>query len=150
MGDRTSTAGLVCFVADSLEALRRETPGAHADLCRAVGQRVIRFRLGADRFDLRCQRGEAWLSGQKGEPAAWVDGEWADVVEVVEGRTTLIDQVLEGRISVRGPVDALLAIHDAIAAYMRGAAAGAAFPDLWRKFAMQVETTKPPATQGSP
>jgi hypothetical protein len=144
---------LTHLVADSLVALRRETPDAYRRLGRALGARTARFRIGVDCFVVHCAGREVGLGRPAPAAAAAaaaaaeveVETTWAAIVDIVEGRCTLLDALLDGRVFARGAPEDVAAVYDGMMEYVCGAVTGRSFPGMWGELRRAAEAR--PAAQ---
>lgn len=118
------------WVAAALDALRVELPWGYAAMCEALGAREVLITVSGQPAAVRCDGARATVSADAWRPAVALRATAAEVVALADGERTVAEAVIEGRVVMRGEVDDLLAAHDALVAFVRGAVRAPSF--AWR------------------
>lgn len=126
--------GFTAFLLESFAAMRREVPGAHAEVCRVLARRSVRIEVGGESPLLRFARGEVALGSGAGAATIEVRATKAAILDLVDARRTLVESVLGDAIFLRGGTHDLLVFHDGLTAYVHGAVRAPSFPSLLRDY----------------
>ncbi|MEZ4406578.1 MAG: hypothetical protein R3A52_08895 [Polyangiales bacterium] len=118
------------WVRAGLDALRAELPWGYAAMCEALGAREVLITVSGQPAAVRCDGARATVSAEVARPAVTLRATAAEVVALADGERTIAEAVIDGRVVMRGEVDDLLAAHDALVAFVRGAVRAPSF--AWR------------------
>lgn len=131
MTERTFAA----FLRRSLALLERDCPEAYGLVGRHLGARRVAIEIDGERLDVYCREGRLHVT-QGGElpPAAEARSTRGCLIELLDAATTLNDAVLTDGVALTGALDDLVAFHDALLVYFRGAVNSPAFPELLEVF----------------
>lgn len=128
------TAALPAYLERALELVQREAPLHFLGMRERLGARAVSIRI-ADAEPLRLQlRGAPpWVT--RGGPAELeVALGSADLDRFLLGELTLEQGIAEERLSIRGPLDDVLALLDALESWLHGALRSPSAPALHREF----------------
>lgn len=112
------------WVRRGVVGLARALPWAAARMDAALGDRLV---------ELSAEGESAWVTARSGvtrvfvappdgrRPAVTLHTSRRAIVALADGDDTLLDAVLSGRVVLRGDVADLVAVHDALMAFLQGA-----------------------------
>ena len=120
------------ILGESLDALRREVPELHAELRRKLAAWSVEIAIEDERFVMRAAPDRIELTD--GEAIARVRASKQALVALIDAQHTLADAVRAGAVALFAPAAALGDLHDALDAYLHGAARCSAFPGLLARF----------------
>lgn len=123
---------LARLLRESLACLAAESPTHHGALCRRLAGHAVGLRLDDECFELRGHAGGLRLV-PPGAARCRLRTDRATILAVLDGRRTLLAAVLADAIEVSGPIDHLLALHEALLDYVHGAARSPSFPTLLQR-----------------
>jgi hypothetical protein len=108
------------FLRAALACIGHETPGIHRRLLDVLGTRTIAIEVDAEPFTLAVVRGQ-WRCEPLGPADVEARSTLAHVHALLTGVDTLEDAVLEGRVHLRGTLDDLLVVDDALQLFTQAA-----------------------------
>jgi hypothetical protein len=120
--------------------LEREQPALYARLCRAFGAHRVNVSIGAEHVQIVGDGAALAVlprlptSRQDSAGVIWVESELGTIVSVLEAEAALLDVVWDDRVRVFGALDDLLAMHDALGAYLQAAVRCVSAPRLLQSF----------------
>lgn len=120
----------------SLACLWRESPAHHGALCRRLAGRAVALRLDDEILELRGEDGEVRVTTPRGATCR-VRTTRTTILAVLDGRRTLLDAVVAEEVAIGGPLDDLLALHEALVEYVHGAVRAPSFPSLLQRLRNQ-------------
>ena len=140
------------FLERCLDAIEKEAPVAYGRVVRGLGSRAVRVAIGDDVATLSMASGGHEIA----RDAEVVRGSRAQAtgcaVELImteaiigcllEGRRTILDAALDGDLVLRGSVDDLAALHDALVAFIHGAVRSPSTPRLLESY---LDRDRPPS-----
>lgn len=122
------------FLDRSLTAIAEQVPDLAAILARRLGELRVRLVIDGERVQVRRRDDRLVVLGDAPDCSTEFATDRATLVDLVEGRSTFLDDLLADRIALHGPVDELIAFHDALHVYLHGAVRSPALPALLDEF----------------
>lgn len=118
MGDR----GFGPFLLASLDAIADEAPAAYRVLQRALGNRAVSICVDGERMRLDMTGTRHVLRRVDDACAVDLVTDSPTLVRLLEARCTLVGLAMDGPLFLRGAPEDLAALHDALLAFVHGAA----------------------------
>jgi len=122
------------FLSRSLELLQHEAPDGYAVVRERLGKRSVRLDVEGKVLDLRLGSGGHQLAAREGTAAIELRTSRDLVVALVEARTSLLTALESDDLLLRGAPEDLIALHDALVAYVRAAVRSYSMPRLLEAF----------------
>jgi hypothetical protein len=110
--------------------LRDGTPFAYARIVEILKRRAVIIVVDREPIALRNVGNELLVSQPSGDESVFLETKRRVILDLVEARCTLCDAVLDDAMHVRGPIEHVVALHDALMAYVEGAVRNPRFPAL--------------------
>jgi hypothetical protein len=122
------------FLDRALTALAREVPSSHQRVHLRLGAIRLRLDVDGDARLLAVTPGAHVLSDPGAQADVLLRVERRTLEGLLDGRLTLLDAVLDGDVILRGPAEALVSVHDALMAFIAGAARSISIPRLLDRY----------------
>jgi hypothetical protein len=129
------------FLRRSINLLAKEVPVAHDRIARILGDRIIQIEVDQERVAILCDRGTIRVVSGAIKAAAQAQASRQVLVDLLEGVTTLDEAILSDRVLLRGSLDDLAALYEALMAYFRGGVDSPLFPGLLGEYLDDLEAT---------
>ena len=131
LSSSASETGFFGFLERALALLVEECPRAHERMLSGLGARRLRLDVDGVTRVLLASEGRCTLwRGAAGTPDVEVGLGRPLVLALLDGRTSIRDAVMNDGLSVKGPVEALVAFHDVMEAFVSGLARAISTPRL--------------------
>ncbi|MDQ2642685.1 MAG: hypothetical protein M3020_02635 [Myxococcota bacterium] len=127
------------FLRRSLDVLSREAPRAAGALCELLSKIRLCVSVDGERLSLVVARGRLGVYPVQRLGDTFLATRRATLVDLLEGRRSLLDAVLDDSVELRGAVDDLLVVDQALLTYLHGAVRSQSFPELLREFSMSAD-----------
>ena len=144
------------YLVEALERIGREAPGAYAEICRALGARVIRIEVDGEVVSVtvvdggvgggRVGKGRVWegrivvVAGVgSGQSALRAATSRAEIVALTDGVSSLEEALTSERVRLSGEAGDLACGFDALAAFVQGAVRCPELEPLMAAFRRDVE-----------
>lgn len=127
------------FLRSALGCIAHEVPGLHRRLVDVLGARTIAIDVDDQPFMLAVVRGE-WRYEHDGPADVEAESTLAHVHALLTGRDTLEDAVLEGRVCLRGALDDLLVLDDALQLFTQAAVRAPGILGIQRRWNAHMRT----------
>jgi hypothetical protein len=114
----------------SVEHLANEVPGSYSRVLEALGPLVVELDVDGELFSLRGGRRLEVSDGAASTAGARIVTSRATILDVLDARVGLGEAVEAGRVGVRGSLDDVLRVHDALIAYVHAAVRAPSQPEL--------------------
>jgi hypothetical protein len=124
----------MALLVQSLVELASEQPRAYAEMCRVLAPRRLLLHVDGERAALRCSPNVVETDGVDGDAAVEAHANRRVILDLLDARTSLLEALLTERLILRGGLDDLIAFHDGLAAYLRGAVRCRNFPSLLDRY----------------
>lgn len=122
------------FLASSFALLAREVPTAYTHMCRQLAPREVILRVDGETVALVFRCDDVHIAPHSPHPQVEIETTRATVLSVIDAEATLTEAVLDDRLLLRGRLEDLVAFHDALLTYVRGAVRAPSFPHLLRRY----------------
>ena len=120
--------GFFGFFRRSLDAIAEEVPLAHDAMCRALGSRTVELNVDGQAMRLSATAGTHVLTDQLTDSDITVELERPTIVKILEGQCTLVEATVRGDVLLQGSADDLVALSDALTAFVQGAVRSVSTP----------------------
>jgi len=107
-----------------------ELPKAYRLVAELLGSREVAFHVGDERLFLRATPPRLRIAFEGIAPSVDLRASRSIILALADGRLTLLDAVISGDLFLRGTSEDLIAFHDALTAYLKGAMRCAGFAEL--------------------
>ena len=114
----------------SVEHLADEVPDSYRLVLDALGPLVVELDVDGEVFSLRGGRRLEVSDGAAETAGARITTSRAAILDVLDARVGLGDAVQAGTVNVRGSLDDVLRVHDALLAYVHAAVRAPSQPGL--------------------
>ena len=114
-------APIATLLTRSFEVLGSGCPRAHAEMARRLGASTVRLSVGDEVFDVHVERGAPRVRPPDGTPTVSVCTTRVAVQAVLAGRRRLADAVRADEVRVEGRLPHLVALLEALEAFVHGA-----------------------------
>ena len=116
-----SEAPISTLLEQALDGMRGGCPDAYAAMTRRLTRATVRVTVDGETFDVRVDQGCLRVVQPDREATVWVRTTRAAVHAVLAGRRTLADAVRADELSALGRLPDLVALLDALEAFVHGA-----------------------------
>jgi hypothetical protein len=110
------------FLSESLDVLERESSAGYAAVVRALDRREVSIDMDGERLAIAGDDRRVHVRRTSVSTRAAVTLGRKVLSDLLAARTTLLDAALDDRLDLRGALPDVLAFHDALVAYLAGAA----------------------------
>jgi hypothetical protein len=122
------------FLDRSLTVLEQDVPAAHARVRRLLGTMRVSIGVDAEQLTLFDTSDGIRISNVDGHHDAKAVTTRGALADLLNGRLSLEDAILADRVMLRGSVDDLADLYDALLVYFRGAVGTPRFAVLLEEF----------------
>jgi hypothetical protein len=123
------------FLVRSLELLELQAPGAYVALWQRLRGVELGISVDGERLVMVSTRRGLQVRMAMKAPALALATRRATLCALLAGQGSLLDAVLADQVVLRGSVDELVVVDEALALYLNGAVRSSGFPALFREFA---------------
>lgn len=126
------------FLVRSLVLLQRDSAAAYARVALVLEHRPVLLCVDGELMAVRAAAGRLSVVTPRGDEGIVVETSRLTIQDLVEGRRPLLDTVLDDALHVRGAVEDVLALFDAMIAYVEGAVRSPSFASLLEEYLSSV------------
>ena len=140
-------APIAALLAQSFALLARERPNAWARFCDRLGTRVVSITLANERFVVVPHDDELRVATEPEPelvPTVELHCDGPTILAVLDDELDLASAVRHDRVAVRGPLDAVAAVHDALVAYVHAGVRCPGFSRLLSEFRASLARDREP------
>jgi hypothetical protein len=114
-------ASIATLLKQAFDVLRGGCPDAYAAMTRRLSRAIVRVSVDGETFDVRVEQGCLRVLHPDGDASVWVRTSRTAVHAVLAGGRTLADAVRADELSALGRLPDLVALLDALEAFVHGA-----------------------------
>lgn len=109
-----------------------------------MGGRILLVEIDGLATEMRCRDGQVTCSRRNGSPVHVVcRSTGRTLLELLDGEQKLLDAILSDRLLLQGALGDLLAVHEGLLSYVRGAVRSPSVPTLLGDFRRTVSRSAP-------
>jgi hypothetical protein len=114
----------------SMDQLSADVPESYRLLLQQLGSLVVALKVDGEHFSLSGGQRIAVTDGIASTAGAEITTSRNTILDVLDARLGLRDAVEDGKVSVVGPLDDVLRLHDTLLAYVHAAIRAPSQPEL--------------------
>lgn len=122
------------FLARSLDAIGREAPAIHRELCRSLADSVVCLCIDEERMVVLPRHDDLVIRDDVPGVTVELVTDSATLLDLTSGATSFLDAALDERLVVLGGVDEVVRFYEALILYLQGAVRSPSLPWLLGEF----------------
>jgi len=124
------------FIETSLTTLRAECYPAYQAMCGLMAGRSVILTIGAETMQLVVGPDEVDIThpNQRNDSHPHLSTSAQTILDLADGKTTILSALLSGSLDLKGSLQEIARIYEALMAYLRGAVRCPSFPQLLDNF----------------
>ena len=132
--DRRPEEPIATLLARAFETLQSDCPRAYARMVQRLGESTVRVTVDDETFDIRVEHDVARVLDPRGSTAVSIRTSRATVRDVLAGQATLTDALYGDELRADGRLTDLVAVLEALEAFVHGAARCDTIAQLYHEF----------------